>query len=1080
MTAAAPTHARWSPTDPVAVLRRPPAWAPSAGLVALGLVIVAGCLGGTGTAVTVVLVPVALAVAVVAVRNTTVAMALMTVSEMANVSGAVALPVSAFRLALVVGLASIGNALRRPEERARVARPALVIALLLGAYIITQLISAIGSRIPAASSEADTRMLVDCLFAAVIAVLAVLSRRPWVLAASIVLPLAVLCVLALVNQVVFNGTATFHGFATVTAATGEGVTTLRQSGPLNDSNFWGRHLIVALPPAAALLVRARRARARRGTAVWLGALVALLVGIYLTQSRGTFIAAFVAIGAWVVLSGRTAWVRAVLTLPCVVPLLFVPGVGDRFVALIGDVQGGDAAYAADPSVLGRRAAQEIAWAIFRDWPVLGTGPGTYPYLVDSYAGKVGTAVLAPTNAPHNLYAELAADGGVVALFGWAVFLGGVLVLCGAALRRIVRATPLHSRAPDERYLAAAALAGLLAWSFASIFLHMSYFRAFGVFVALALCIAFSTGREPAVRPRTEPVVLLSIAMALVVGTVAGVAVLPGQTRTATVASQTVTLLPGEDVSGYYNYTLDVRSRTAVLPTYAEMIGADDHQGEVWTISDPVRGVITVYASGGDVDGARTLLAATMRQAEDTMHALTADRAFVVRPVGDPVVETQSAVPLGGYVLAALAFLAGGVLVWLAMAPVRRKHGTGGTRVDDRIVLVEFSPSGGLFQFAVQLGSALAAEGQRVELLTGPEPELAGTHPDLLVSPVLPTWHAGERETLWGPLRKVRRVLRAGQLVAAWVVLAGHLVRRPPRAVLWSHWRFTFEPMIVHAIARMLRGRSILGIVAHEPLPRSDAKDTATPRSGRLLDRAFRRAWQDMDVAFVLGEHTREIVREHWAPKCDVVVIPHGDEAVLRGDATVTPVERTGPEVLFFGTWSRYKGLDVLLDAFARLRTEVPEARLTLAGGVGADIDLPALLARAREIGNVEARPGYVATAEVPALLGSARLVVVPYVRASQSGVAHLAFTFGRPVVATAVGDIPEAVDHGVNGLVVPPADPVALAEAMRGLLVDPAAATRLGAAGRRAVEGEWQVAAHRIGRALHLADMAALGEDVRQ
>ena len=59
-------------------------------------------------------------------------------------------------------------------------------------------------------------------------------------------------------------------------------------------------------------------------------------------------------------------------------------------------------------------------------------------------------------------------------------------------------------------------------------------------------------------------------------------------------------------------------------------------------------------------------------------------------------------------------------------------------VSKPIVLVEMSPSGGLFQFAFELGSALAARGERVELWTGPRPELRSTQPAFVVRSVLPT------------------------------------------------------------------------------------------------------------------------------------------------------------------------------------------------------------------------------------------------------------------------------------------------------------------------------------------------------
>jgi len=378
-----------------------------------------------------------------------------------------------------------------------------------------------------------------------------------------------------------------------------------------------------------------------------------------------------------------------------------------------------------------------------------------------------------------------------------------------------------------------------------------------------------------------------------------------------------------------------------------------------------------------------------------------------------------------------------------------------------IVLVEFSPSGGLFQFAVQLGEAIAECGEPVVLLTGPDPELQSTQENFVIRPVLPTWHPADDEIKSRAFRTVRRAVRAAQLVLAWLVLAGHLVRTRPRVVLWSHWRFSFEPLFVVGISWIVR-KSLFGIVAHEPLPRSDAKDTSTPKSGRLLEAAFGAAWRRMDVAFVLGPRTREVVLEHWQPRGEVVVVPHGDERVLRSSETVSSAAETEAVAVFFGTWSTYKGVDVLLDAFATVRDKLPDARLVLAGAVGADVDRDALLRRAEQIGHVDARPGYVAVADVAAIVESARLLVTPYVRASQSGVAHLAFTFARPVVASRIGDLPEVVRDGETGLLVPPGDAGALAQAMIELLDDPMRAAELGDAGYRSVSRAWTVAAERI------------------
>lgn len=399
---------------------------------------------------------------------------------------------------------------------------------------------------------------------------------------------------------------------------------------------------------------------------------------------------------------------------------------------------------------------------------------------------------------------------------------------------------------------------------------------------------------------------------------------------------------------------------------------------------------------------------------------------------------------------------------------RRTTRGGGGMTKRPIVLVEFSPSGGLFQFAMQLGDALAATGEKVELLTGPEPELAATQPGFTVRPVLPTWHPKDPAD-GGPtsrvLRTARRGWRAGKLMLAWVVLGWYLVRIRPSAVLWSHWRFSFEPLFVVLIAAILRNVT-LGIVAHEPLPRSDAKNTSRPKSGPFFAFAFGAAWRRMDVAFTLGPQTRDLVLEHWQPRGEVVVIPHGDESALRVGSTVARVADTAPVALFFGTWSTRKGIYVLLDAFALVLESLPQARLILAGAVGADIDLDGLLARADEIGNIDARPGYVAVDDVSNLFSSVRVVVAPYVQAAQSGVAHLAYTFARPVVATAIGDIPQVVKDGETGLLVRANDFQQLADAMLVLLRDAQRADEMGAAGHRSVAGAWETAAMRISEAL--------------
>ncbi len=89
------------------------------------------------------------------------------------------------------------------------------------------------------------------------------------------------------------------------------------------------------------------------------------------------------------------------------------------------------------------------------------------------------------------------------------------------------------------------------------------------------------------------------------------------------------------------------------------------------------------------------------------------------------------------------------------------------------------------------------------------------------------------------------------------------------------------------------------------------------------------------------------------------------------------------------------------------------------------------------------------------LFRQASVVVLPYIDASQSGVIPVAYTFAKPVVATTVGGLPEMVDDGCTGYLVPPRDSDALADAVVHLLQHPTLRHALGANAKRKAETEW-------------------------
>lgn len=138
------------------------------------------------------------------------------------------------------------------------------------------------------------------------------------------------------------------------------------------------------------------------------------------------------------------------------------------------------------------------------------------------------------------------------------------------------------------------------------------------------------------------------------------------------------------------------------------------------------------------------------------------------------------------------------------------------------------------------------------------------------------------------------------------------------------------------------------------------------------------------------------------------------------------------DFLFFGRIRRYKGLDILRDAWPLVRAANPQATLRILGEGDLDACAPSLSA----LPGVSVDLRWVPDTAIAAEVTSASALVLPYREASQSGVVPIALALGVPVVATAVGGLAAQVADGRTGLVVSP-DHIALATAMKRML-DPA------------------------------------------
>lgn len=139
---------------------------------------------------------------------------------------------------------------------------------------------------------------------------------------------------------------------------------------------------------------------------------------------------------------------------------------------------------------------------------------------------------------------------------------------------------------------------------------------------------------------------------------------------------------------------------------------------------------------------------------------------------------------------------------------------------------------------------------------------------------------------------------------------------------------------------------------------------------------------------------------------------------------------TGNILLFFGFVRPYKGLDVLLDAMPTVLA-ARDVTLMVVGEFWKDKErYMEQISRLGIGGHIRLVDEYVPNESLPRYFAAADIVVQPYRSASGSGVSQLAYGFGKPVVATRVGNLPEVIRHGENGMLVSPSDSANLANAL--------------------------------------------------
>lgn len=160
-------------------------------------------------------------------------------------------------------------------------------------------------------------------------------------------------------------------------------------------------------------------------------------------------------------------------------------------------------------------------------------------------------------------------------------------------------------------------------------------------------------------------------------------------------------------------------------------------------------------------------------------------------------------------------------------------------------------------------------------------------------------------------------------------------------------------------------------------------------------------------------------------------IPHGDYSFFLNYRKKV-INEEGNTILFFGRIEDYKGLEYLIRSIPIISNDFPDIKLIIAGS-GDFSRYKSIILNDK---NYEVYNRFVPDEEVSNFFQRAVVIVLPYIEGTQSGIVPIAYAFKKPVVVTDVGSIPEVVDDGKTGFIVPPKDSKALANAIIKLLKD--------------------------------------------
>jgi len=322
-----------------------------------------------------------------------------------------------------------------------------------------------------------------------------------------------------------------------------------------------------------------------------------------------------------------------------------------------------------------------------------------------------------------------------------------------------------------------------------------------------------------------------------------------------------------------------------------------------------------------------------------------------------------------------------------------------------IVGTAFPYRGGLAAFNERLAREYVIQGNEVEIIT-----FSLQYPGFL----FPGKSQYSTELAPEDLKITRSVNSINPL--NWIKVGRQIKKKAPDRVIFCYWMAFIAPCFgtIARIAKSPKTRMVAMIhnmIPHEPT---------------ILDKLFPKYFvKSMDGFVAMAESVVTDIKHFDKDNKPKVVSPHpiydhyGD-ALTKKEATMKlGLHGQNDYILFFGFIRHYKGLDLLLEAFADERLRKFPIKLIIAGEFYENPQpYLELIIRLKLDGLVELRTGFIPDNEVKNYFSVADLVAQPYRSATQSGVSQIAYHFEKPMLVTNVGGLSEIIPNGKVGYVV--------------------------------------------------------------